>query len=101
MSKKNTPKSPHYFKDIIALLEELHKYYPAENIGWHIALATADYPDLSLISDRELLFAFQKYQAERELDTSSLVSEDYVKEIEDDASHLFDKPSDDWEEEDY
>lgn len=100
MSKKKQT-SPHYFKDIVTLLEELHKYYPAENIGWHIALATADYPDLSLVSDRELLFAFQKYQAERELDTSSLVTDEYVQGIQNDAEHLFDKQTDEWEEEDY
>jgi hypothetical protein len=101
MSKKNTHKAPHYFKDIVALLEELHKYYPAENLGWHIALATADYPDLSLVSDRELLFAFQKYQTERSLDATSLVSEEYVKDIQNDGEHLFDKQTDEWEEEDY
>jgi hypothetical protein len=99
MSKNKTQKSPHYFKDIIALLEELHKYYPAENLGWHIALATADYSDVSLITDRELLFAFQKYQAERELDVTNLVTDEYVRGIQNDAEHLFDKQTDDWEEE--
>jgi hypothetical protein len=100
---KKTNKSPHYFRDIIALLEELHKYYPSENLGWHISLATSDYPDLCVVPDRELLFAFQKYQAERELDVNNLASDDYVKDIEDDAQHLFDKhsPEDEWEEDEY
>lgn len=95
MSKKK----PTEFEEIISLFKELKKLYPAENLGWHISLATADYPDLCTVSDRELLFAFQKYQAERELDVQSIASEEYVRKIQEDAEHLFDEQDDSWEEE--
>lgn len=103
MSKKPTNKHPHYYRDILSLLEELHKYYPNENIGWHLSLATADYPDLCVVTDKEFLFALTKYQTERSLDVNSLVTDDYVKSIEDDAAHLFDSPQTEDEEwgEDY
>lgn len=81
------------------ILQSLHRAYPAENLGWHIALATSDYPDVSTISDKELVFAFEKYQTERSLDMTNLASEEFVKKIKDDAEHLFDVQTESWEEE--
>lgn len=93
-------KKTNYLKTIISILETLKKEYPSHSIGRHISLALSDYPDLFTLSDKEMLFAFEKYQAELALDLQTLAPEDYVRNIERDAEHLFDRQSeDDWEEE--
>jgi hypothetical protein len=92
-------KKTNYFKEWVGIMEQLHKDYPAENIGWHLALATADYSDVSVMSDKELIFAMEKYQTERSLDMNNLAAPEYVERIRQDGEHLFDKQPDDWEEE--
>lgn len=92
-------KTKSYFKEWVTIIETLHRTYPQENIGWHLALALADYPDVSVISDKELIFAFEKYQTERSLDINNLASDEWVEKIREDGEHLFDKQTDEWEEE--
>lgn len=85
MKKKN------YFKEFIDKLDELHIAYPKDNIGRHLSMAFADYSDLWTVSDRELVFALEKYQLELELDHNQIAPEEYVKKIQEDAEHLFDE----------
>lgn len=62
MSKKNQ------YQQIIAVLQELHSLYPNYNMGRHIATALDGYGDAWGLTDKELLFAFNKYKGELELD---------------------------------
>lgn len=59
---------PNDYYRVLALLQQLHISYPGYNMGRHIATALDEYGDVWGLSDRELLFAFDKYKAELELD---------------------------------
>lgn len=63
MSKTN------YLGDIVKCLQELHSLYPNQNIGRHLSMALSEYGDCWAMSDRELLFALQKYAAELDMNT--------------------------------
>lgn len=56
---------------IIILLKELNKKYPKDGVARHITVATTDYQNLWLLSDKELLFALEKYKLELELNIAS------------------------------
>lgn len=88
-------------KEIISIIDSLCREYPSHNLGRHLSLALSDYPDLFSVSDGEILFAFQKYQTELSLDYQQAAPEEYVRKIEEDASHLFDRQTDEWEEDEY
>jgi len=60
-------KSNDYYK-VLALLQQLHITYPNYNIGRHIATALDEYGDVWGLSDREILFALEKYKAELDMD---------------------------------
>lgn len=87
------------YKEVLHVLTELNKDFPSYGVARHIATATADYGDIWSMTDKELLFALVKYQAELELDNNQLVSDEYVRQIQEDAKHLFDPINED--EEDY
>lgn len=95
------------YKQIIDIFDSLHKEYPEHNLGRHLSLALSDYTDLFSVTDREFLYALTKYQTELAFDHHPTASEDYVRKIEEDASHLFDRASDtdeggdEWGEDDY
>lgn len=61
-------RKPNYYSQIIDKLQQLHKKYPTANMGKHISTALADYGDAWGISDKEFLFALEKYEAELEMD---------------------------------
>ena len=61
-------KKNNYYNQILSVLEELHTVYPQYNMGRHIATALDGYGDTWGITDKELLFAFNKYKGELELD---------------------------------
>lgn len=54
------------FRQFIKLLEQLHKTYPANNIGKHLSMALSEYGDLWGVSDKELVFALEKYISQME-----------------------------------
>jgi len=58
-------------KEILNLLKEINSSYPKQSIAQHIAIATADYPNISILTDGEFLFALNKYKAEKDIDYSS------------------------------
>jgi hypothetical protein len=57
---------PHYNK-IINVLRSIHKEHPKYTMGKHISTALDGY-DIWNISDKEMLFAFEKYAAELQFD---------------------------------
>lgn len=61
-------KKINHYNEIIILLGRLHKSHPNYTLGQHIDTAASDYKDIWSISDKELLFALEKYEAELELD---------------------------------
>jgi hypothetical protein len=62
MSSKNP------YNQAISILQELYKAFPTYNMGRHLATALADYGDIWGITDKELVFALNKYKTELEMD---------------------------------
>ena len=88
-------KTTDYKKKFTELMHQLSRDYPTFGLGRHLSMALSDYGDFWGISDKELCFAIEKYQAELALDTANIVSDDYLSEIEEDAKHLFDDQEED------
>ena len=75
---------PTYYKQIIHILESLHKAHPTYNMGRHISTALDnDYTDIWGVSDKELLTSLKKYEASLEMDVSHSDEEDLDKIIKD------------------
>lgn len=78
---------------IFKILKTLKKEKPSQNMGRHLALATREYNDLSMIDDKELLYAIEKYKAELDYDIlgefdEAILSEDFYPYIEDDENDI-------------
>lgn len=56
------------YNQILNILHELHKDYPNYNIGRHISTAFDGYGDLWGVTDKELLFALEKYKTQLQMD---------------------------------
>lgn len=78
-----------YKKAIFKLLHELEESHPSYTMGMHISTALSDYGDFWGISDKEFLFALEKYQTQLELDKSQMAPDEYVYLIQKDAESLF------------
>lgn len=70
---------------IINLLQDLKKNYPTYTIGQHISTALFEYGNIWGLTDKEFLFAMDKYKVELE---SNTVSDIEVDEIVKDAQDL-------------
>jgi len=57
-----------YYSQVLQTLQQLHASYPNYNIGRHIATALDGYGDVWGLTDKEILFALEKYKSELELD---------------------------------
>jgi hypothetical protein len=57
-----------YYSQIVQLLHSLHVAYPEYNMGKHLATALDGYGDIWGLTDKEMLFALEKYKAELEMD---------------------------------
>lgn len=57
-----------YYSQILQLLQQLHAAYPTYNMGRHLATALDEYGDIWGLSDKEVLFALEKYKSQLELD---------------------------------
>jgi len=77
-----------YYKQVINLLAELHKEHPSYGLARHISTATADYGDIWSMTDKELLFALEKYKTEIDMDSDFTVSDEYVNKIIKDSENL-------------
>jgi hypothetical protein len=80
-------KGPNYYRQIIKALERLQKAHPTYNIGRHIATALDGYTDVWGVTDREFLFALQKYEIELNMDYSH-VDEEEIEDIIKDGMNL-------------
>ena len=59
---------PNDYYRVLALFQQLHTSYPHYNMGRHIATALDEYGDVWGLSDKEILFALEKYKAELDMD---------------------------------
>lgn len=80
MGKKATP-----YNQAVQILHDLKKEYPAYTLGQHISTALGDYGDIWGITDKEFVFALEKYRAEMEM---NIVSDSEVDKIIKDAENL-------------
>ena len=65
------------------MLESLHKAHPTYNIGRHISTALDGYDDVWGVSDKEMLFALEKYELELNMDVDHIDQEEIEKIIKD------------------
>jgi len=72
-----------YYSKIVNILKVLHKKHPTYNIGRHISTAFDGYGDLWNVSDKEFLFALEKYDIKLDLDIPHEDNEDIEKIIND------------------
>lgn len=56
------------YAQILNVLRDIHKDHPSYNIGRHLSTALDGYGDIWGLSDKEVLFALQKYKAELDMD---------------------------------
>jgi hypothetical protein len=61
-------KKPNYYNQITNLLQQLHAAYPEYNMGKHLSTALDEYGDIWGVTDKELLFALEKYKTQLEMD---------------------------------
>lgn len=61
-------RKPNHYNHIIHTLQELHTLYPNYTMGMHIATALGDYQDFWGITNKEFLFALEKYRTQLDLD---------------------------------
>jgi len=61
-------KKPNYYQQILHVLENLHKAHPTYNIGRHISTALDGYDDIWGVTDKEFLFALEKYELALNMD---------------------------------
>lgn len=57
-----------YYNDIIHVLQELKKDFPSYSLGTHLSAIIYEYNDIWGLSDKEFLFALEKYKTSLELD---------------------------------
>ena len=76
-------KTPNYYRQIIQTLVRLQKAYPTYNMGRHISTALDEYSDVWGVSDREFLYAIQKYEIELNIDGPHIDDEEIEAIIKD------------------
>ena len=72
-----------YYRQILQILERLHKAHPTYNIGRHISTALDGYDDIWGVSDKEFLFALEKYELELNMDVDHIDQEEIDEIIKD------------------
>jgi hypothetical protein len=75
------------YTKILSVFRSLHAKHPTYNIGRHISTALDEYGDLWNVSDKEFLFALEKYMVEQELDVPHESEED-IDKIINEGMHL-------------
>ena len=76
-------KTPNYYRQIIQTLVRLQKAYPTYNMGRHISTALDEYSDVWGVSDKEFLYAIQKYEIELNIDGPHIDEEEIEAIIKD------------------
>lgn len=82
-------KNKEYYNEVINILVELKTLYPSHRVGQHLSGAFDEYGDIWGLSDKEILYALQKYKATLELnDVPRETNEEYINKIIKDAQNL-------------
>lgn len=81
-------KKPTYYKEVITILQELHDTYPTYSLGRHISTALGDYPDTWDLTDKEVLYAFEKYRATLSMDVPRETDANELERILKDGMNL-------------
>ena len=76
-----------YYRKILHVLESLYKAHPTYNIGRHISTALDGYDDIWGVTDKEFLFALEKYELELNMDVDHIDQEE-IEEIIKDGMNL-------------
>lgn len=82
------------YNQIISLFQELNKKYPTYSIGRHISTALDEYTDVWGVTNKEFLFALNKYAATLDIDNAS-DDDVFLKQVIEDGEHLFDEMEED------
>lgn len=61
-------RKPSYYNLILQELQKLHAAYPTHSMGMHLSTALDEYGDLWGVTDKEVLFALEKYKASLDMD---------------------------------
>jgi hypothetical protein len=85
------------YTKILDALEELKLDYPGHTLGQHLSIALADYGDMWNITDREFLFAIEKYATELELNIVSDADVDRIVKEGSNLETLFNEEEEDYE----
>jgi hypothetical protein len=56
------------YEQILTALKELKEEFPSYNMGRHLDTALSEYKDVWGITDKEMLYALNKYKAQLTLD---------------------------------
>jgi len=72
-----------YYRQILQILERLRKAHPIYNIGRHISTALDGYDDVWGVTDKEFLFALEKYELELNMDVDHIDQEEIDEIIKD------------------
>jgi hypothetical protein len=86
-------RQPNYYRQILNVLDDLHKNHPAYNIGRHISTAL-DGSDIWAISDRDFLLRLKDYRAELDSDVIHEDDVDLIIKQGLDLSHILDEEED-------
>jgi hypothetical protein len=76
-------RKPNYYRQILQTLENLRKAHPTYNIGRHISTALDGYDDIWGVTDKEFLFALEKYELALNMDIDHIDHEEIEKIIKD------------------
>lgn len=74
-------RKPNYHKQIVSLLEDLHKTYPEYNMGRHLSTALDGYGEVWGLSDKEFVFLLDKYKTRMELDIPHIADNEELDQI--------------------
>ena len=76
-------RKPNYYNQAIHILQQLHIAYPEYNMGKHLATALDGYGDIWGITDKELVFALEKYKIQLDMDVPHTDENEIDKIIKD------------------
>lgn len=75
-------------KKIIDKLQDLYKDHPTFSFGRHISMAFTEYGDIWDLSNKECLFALEKYQAELDMGDDKITSPQYLEKLYKDVENF-------------
>lgn len=78
-----------YYKETLRVLADLHVSHPTFSMGRHLSTALSDYGDVWGMTNKEMLYALQKYQAEIDMNSvQTRTHEQFVDRVIRDAQNL-------------